>query len=307
MRERSKNPKEFEKEYFANKAPIFTHADTGYIITCTDTILMFDIKKGVHLNSISMYDSRIDLSKISNESVIEKENFNPPSWSRFPKLIDGSRLEDGLAGFLKMTFDDPKKENLKYYNLSLKCLISSNGKCEEIYPEFELKSKEDSIKLFLSSVQFDTTVFPEQLAKWVFHDFYMPFRKKNTEIAELEFLNEQKEREEIRKQNLIADTIEGFYIPEDIVDCMRQLDELLSLKRKTEFLKNGTVSEHFGLGLWIRNNWGLWSGSRLQTYFKNKGFNHPDDMSGFILDTYYKYLKDDAIDVRNKLEEYLKK
>jgi hypothetical protein len=41
----------------------------------------------------------------------------------------------------------------------------------------------------------------------------------------------------------------------------------------------------------MRNNWGLWSSSRLQKYFTDKGVMHPDDMSSVILFFYYDWLK----------------
>lgn len=46
-----------------------------------------------------------------------------------------------------------------------------------------------------------------------------------------------------------------------------------------------------GLGMWMRNNWRLWAGSRLQKYFLVRGIRHPDDMSGVILEYYYDWLK----------------
>jgi len=45
---------------------------------------------------------------------------------------------------------------------------------------------------------------------------------------------------------------------------------------------------HFGLGMWIRNNWGLWRGGELAKDFNDKGIFHPDDMSGIILKCYYR-------------------
>lgn len=53
-----------------------------------------------------------------------------------------------------------------------------------------------------------------------------------------------------------------------------------------------TVNTHFGFGMWIRNNWNLWGGSRLSIYFNQKGIHHPDDMSGIILVSYHRHLND---------------
>lgn len=50
------------------------------------------------------------------------------------------------------------------------------------------------------------------------------------------------------------------------------------------------ASAHFGLGMWIRNNWGLWKGKELAKFFESIGIYHPDDMSGIILTSYYREL-----------------
>jgi len=54
--------------------------------------------------------------------------------------------------------------------------------------------------------------------------------------------------------------------------------------------------------MWMRNNWGLWRGSRLSKYFNEMGVFHPDDMSGIILVSYHRYLTGNEI----KLEEQIK-
>jgi len=91
-----------------------------------------------------------------------------------------------------------------------------------------------------------------------------------------------------------SDTINGVYIPKDLEDCFLQLDKLLSEDDK-DFIKNlenrnETIILHHGLGMALRNNWGLWGGSRLQTYLKNKKLKHPDNMSAIILEFYYDWL-----------------
>lgn len=103
------------------------------------------------------------------------------------------------------------------------------------------------------------------------------------------------------KIHLVADSIDGFYIPTDIYSCFRQLDKLLSdtikqniKAKKTEF---DLIEYHMGIGRWIRNNWQLWGGSRLQQYFIAKNVHNPDGMSGIILLSYNKYLNNQAVDI----------
>ena len=67
---------------------------------------------------------------------------------------------------------------------------------------------------------------------------------------------------------------------------------------------------HFGLGMWMRNNWGLWKRKELAKYFNSIGIYHPDDMSGIILTSYYRELhgQDWKIDEQVKYyQDYWKK
>jgi hypothetical protein len=66
------------------------------------------------------------------------------------------------------------------------------------------------------------------------------------------------------------------------LDC---LDKFLPERNQAALAApNGTIEAHFGLGMFLRNNWGLWRGGRLYEAMKAMGFTHPDDMSGAILD-----------------------
>lgn len=96
------------------------------------------------------------------------------------------------------------------------------------------------------------------------------------------------------EQRAKRDSIDGVYIPVDLKDCFVRLDTLLSAEDR-ELIRNlenreETIILHHGLGMWLRNNWGLWNGSRLQKYFTDRGIRHPDDMSGLILGYYYDWL-----------------
>ena len=90
------------------------------------------------------------------------------------------------------------------------------------------------------------------------------------------------------------DTLNGVYIPMDLKDCFKHLDKLLSDSDKFEIKKldnkNKTIQYHHSLGMWMRNNWGLWGGSRLQTYLRQHGCSQPDDMSATVLEYYYDWL-----------------
>jgi hypothetical protein len=47
------------------------------------------------------------------------------------------------------------------------------------------------------------------------------------------------------------------------------------------------IEYHMGLGMGLRNTWGLWKGGPLAKHMNALGFFHPDDMSGVILETFW--------------------
>lgn len=110
------------------------------------------------------------------------------------------------------------------------------------------------------------------------------------------------------KDILTQDSIGGVYIPKDLGDCIAQLDSFWSdsIKNEIKQMSEGyfLANSHFGIGLWIRNNWGLWGkGSRLSAFFHKNGVYHPDDISAMILISYYRYISNKDIDFDGQLEE----
>jgi len=104
------------------------------------------------------------------------------------------------------------------------------------------------------------------------------------------------------------DTIQGVYIPKDINECIvhfekRWSDSLkLVVKKKQE---SKFVSDaHLAVGMWMRNNWWLWKGSRLSNYFNDLGVNHPDDMSSIILTCYHRYLNGKQFNIKAQVDRF---
>ncbi len=65
--------------------------------------------------------------------------------------------------------------------------------------------------------------------------------------------------------------------------------------------KEASIEQHFGLGLWMRNNWGLWAGLRLAKYFNEIGVFHPDDMSSIILSNFQLHLNGKPLEVERQV------
>ncbi len=110
------------------------------------------------------------------------------------------------------------------------------------------------------------------------------------------------------KVRFSTDSLRGVYIPVDLEDCFRQINSFWTDSLKTE-IKTWTEGEfsgraHMGFGMWMRNNWQLWGGSRLSKYFNDMGIYHPDDMSGIILTSYYRRLTLTDIRLKKQVNYY---
>lgn len=98
-------------------------------------------------------------------------------------------------------------------------------------------------------------------------------------------------------------------LPVDLDDALRilydqlesELDKIYELSEK-EFLGQA----HHGLGRFLRNEWGLWTGSDIQRWFKERGIHHADDMSGIILTSFHRKLHGKDIDLDKQIKHYIK-
>lgn len=111
------------------------------------------------------------------------------------------------------------------------------------------------------------------------------------------------------KIRFTTDSLRGIYIPQNLEDCFITLDKIYSDSTKTEIAKMdedeySSGNHLFGIGIWMRNNWQLWGGSRLSKYFNQLGIYHPDDMSGIIMDSYHRYLRNEEIHLEAQIKYY---
>jgi hypothetical protein len=68
--------------------------------------------------------------------------------------------------------------------------------------------------------------------------------------------------------------------------------------------ENGAGTGHFTIGMWMRNNWGLWSGGPLQDWFKARGLGHADDMTGCIFDWLDCHANETEFDLEASINHY---
>ncbi len=97
------------------------------------------------------------------------------------------------------------------------------------------------------------------------------------------------------------------FIPRNLEECLSELNRLWDSAFVDKF-KRTEESElakyHFTLGIWLRNNWGLWKGDTLARWFNSIGIVHPDDMSGIIIQSYWRELNSKPIDLDVQVQYY---
>ena len=95
--------------------------------------------------------------------------------------------------------------------------------------------------------------------------------------------------------------------PRTLDECFAVLAKKLPAETLVE-MQRGSEDDmsryHHGLGTWLRNNWGLWDRGPLYQHFHALGLNHPDDMSGVILDSFWRYLHERPLEVEKQVAAY---
>ncbi|MDT3404331.1 DUF6794 domain-containing protein [Mucilaginibacter terrae] len=98
------------------------------------------------------------------------------------------------------------------------------------------------------------------------------------------------------------------YIPKDILQCIAQIDGLWGkeLRKEAKHMseKDFIGITHASYGMWIRNNWGLWKGSRLKLYFSVRGAGFAENISAVIFASYYRYVTGKKINFGELLKTY---
>lgn len=302
---------------FAEKHSVFSHNDTLYIISPKLKVLALSIKTGLY-DQYDFYGIVDYLKTIAKFKKIKKEKFNY-KYISFPKLRDGRELREALSDKFEYFFLNENEmfeamlaDSLAHYYFVLKGYLNLNGEFNIIGLEGNSVINKEELTKFIENLEFEELNMPDMVEEWYFQD-YIKYRDRDFDVARAE----KKRRDTIisifrekNKLETLSDTISGVYIPVDLDDCHKQLDKILLPRQKREIDETksafGMNYYHHGWGTWIRNNWGLWRDSRLSKYFKEKGIDHPDDMSGIILNSYYCYRHNIEFNLEKEVDFYKK-
>lgn len=286
-----------EKEKFLNDYAVFNFDDVVYLVDSKKQVHQFDLKEGKYIGARPFKENYEQIKSKGRSNKVELERFDIQMYMDFPNLQNGKNAIQSLADFIGMKpadISEEKEYQYKLYSFKINGNILSDGSIEIENIEYFDELPKEKIAEFFKTNKFDRSKINPVFEKWKIGDEYFTFRKKDDRIARQEKQDElNKEREEL-KRRLVAEKINDIYIPKDLGECFIELDKLLSEVDKKEMKakakREDMIEYHFGLGMWLRNNWGLWGGSRLQKYFADKKVDHPDDMSSIILEYYYDWL-----------------
>ena len=288
-----------EEEKFAIRSNVFAHQDTLYIIDKFKLVHRFDMNSTELLSDLNLDESISELRKKFHINQIEIREHIAPSSHYLPVVESGVKLYQVLAKEYKLKeFEGTDKAEAKYrkYRLFIDGIIDREGNLNILEFHCSNELPEEEIRELLSKTQFKTGGIPNFLEAWRYTE-YMYFRPRSKLKAKKEKKEYEVRLQQVYQKRLTQDSIGGFYIPKNLGECMEQLDILLLTKHKEDMKsqknREDMIKYHRSVGLYLRNNWGLWGGSRLQKYFSDRGIYHPDDMSAIILEYYHDWLNGD--------------
>lgn len=114
------------------------------------------------------------------------------------------------------------------------------------------------------------------------------------------------EYKKLYKKNILKTRINGVYIPKDLADAHKTLEEIAE-PSGLKIFKSGeeemvATKLRLGLGRWIEINWNFYEGSRLSHHLKKQGLLHPEDMSTYIIRTFHRKLMEKELNKEDLIE-----
>lgn len=110
------------------------------------------------------------------------------------------------------------------------------------------------------------------------------------------------------QRNIKKSRINGVYIPANLDEAFKELDDLSPDASKVKFTNapEEVVAKklHFGLGRWISVYWNFIEGSRYVEYLRQLGIVDPDHMIQFTIVSYHRYKNNKPLEIEKQVENY---
>lgn len=296
-----------QKEFFLEKHAVFNKNDTVYVIDTRKKVTIYDVNKGELIATNLEFD--VVYPKIKNIEPVKSRI----SYYRYPfKYIsdleeteNGRKVASGIGHLCNLKFisvQDPTFHKFSHYRINVAGYIHRNGhfKIESLQVDKALDSMK--IRSYLEKTTFKTDFMPREVDQLYLQHFFGGYRSADDKTAEEHTIKEKELARIEAQKRLTMERIGEYYIPKNLQECMLELDKVLNFDSKQQLREvkeewqfNGHTG---GLGMWIRNNWGLHGGSRIQVYFRKRNIGMKafgaDEISGTIIGQYKKWLAGDT-------------
>jgi hypothetical protein len=114
--------------------------------------------------------------------------------------------------------------------------------------------------------------------------------------------------EALYQRNIKKSRINGIYIPANLEEAFKELDDLSPDAAKVKFTNASediiATKLHFGLGRWISVYWNFVEGSRYVEYLRQLGIVDHDHMIQFTIVSYHRYKNNKPLDIELQVENY---
>ena len=293
-----------EHDIFLSKSFAFNKNDTIYVVDGRKKVTLFDLDKG------KVIDSKIDFDSIYPKIKNIEPFKSRISYYKYPYkyVVDIQDLKTKeklserigkISGLKFISINDSTFHKYKLFRIELSGYLDRKGNFEieklETDPIFDRKQIED----YILNTKFKTDFIPREVDKIYISRFFGGYRNYDDKIAEQETIKEKERRKEEYKKRLTLEKIDDIYIPKNLYECLTELDRILNFENKKQLIESKDIwqfnSHMGGLGMWIRNNWGINGGSRLLKYFKDRNIGKKmfgnDEISGVIIEQYILWLR----------------
>ncbi|MEJ7559371.1 MAG: DUF6794 domain-containing protein [Pedobacter sp.] len=306
-----------EDDKFLIKNYVFNKNDTIYLVDARKKVTIYDLDKdrfiGRNIDFDSVYPQIRGIEAV--KSSISYYVY-PYKWIIDIESVKSSeKLSETISKTSNLKFVHVNDEDFfkyKLYRISLSGYLNRDGKLEIENFEADKIFDKDKIETYLENTVFKTEFIPKEVNKIYVKNFYGGYRNFDDKIAEEETQKEKERAQEEAKKRLTLEKIGDVYIPKNLHECLTELDKIVDFEGKKQVLDPKDawqLNSHMGgLGMWIRNNWGINGGSRLSKYFHDRnigtGTSGNDEISGVIITQYIKWLKGDNKSWKEWEKEY---
>lgn len=282
-----------EQEKYLSENYIAINDDKLYLTDNRKIVTVFDLNQMEVIESIPFDEI---YSKLKNyEKPKTKISYANYSLKSIPDFVDVS-TQKTVSQTIEKMFDlkYTKKYDLYSYRITLGGYLNKNGKFEIDTFDCHDKLDKERIKNYIESAKFESDFLSKEIEKQYFKNFFGGFIHPNDSIAQIESDRMKEEQRLAYEARKMQTSIKGIYIPKNLEECIVNLDSMLNFEVKLNLKETEEIWQfngHLGgLGMWIRNNWGINQGSRLKKYFNDRDIWYKDTISEIIIKRYQMWL-----------------